>query len=122
MNDPLPLAERLTGRPVWDGVGDFTGNGKDDLVVCNNNQYEVSVSDGTKLNAAGSGDWLSGWGCNPNAVVGDFTGDGKDDIAVPNPATGEWDVAVSNGTSFTAAGTGPWLSGWTTTPPWVKAF
>lgn len=109
-----------TTTPEWAAVGDFTGDGKDDLVVCNNNQYDVAVSSGTQLNAAGSGDWLNGWGCNPHAIVGDFTGNGKDDIAVPNPATGTWDVAVSNGSSF--VGSGAWLSGWSTEPPWVSTF
>ena len=108
-----------TTTPAWDGVGDFTGDGKDDLVVCNNNQYDVAVSNGTQLNAAGSGDWLNGWGCNSQALVGDFTGNGLDDLLVPNASNNTWAVALSTGASFGAPGTGTWLTGWTATPTWA---
>jgi hypothetical protein len=110
-----------TTKPTWAAAGDFTGDGKDDLIVCENNQYGVAISNGAELNAPGSGIW-SKWGCNAHAVVGDFTGDGEDDIAVPNESLGTWAVGVSNGAgSLEASGTNTWLKGWTTKPTWAAA-
>jgi hypothetical protein len=109
-----------TSDPSWIGEGDFTGDGKDDLVMCNNNdEYAVAISNGTAFGASGTGVW-SKWGCNRHAVVGDFTGDGEDDIAVPNESNGTWAVGVSNGSdNFEAAGSGTWLTGWTASPAWA---
>jgi hypothetical protein len=109
----------LGAAPAWAGVGDFTGNGKDDLVTCENNVYAVAVSNGKEFGASGTGVWKTGWGCNPKAIVGDFTGNGLDDIAIPNESNNTWGVMLSNGKEFGAPGTGTWLTGWTTTPEWA---
>jgi hypothetical protein len=65
-------------------VGDFNGDGKQDLAVNNSESTSVSISlgngDGT-FNAAIS----FGTGNGPRSLaVGDFNGDGKQDLAVPN--------------------------------------
>ncbi|MFZ2113597.1 MAG: VCBS repeat-containing protein, partial [Solirubrobacteraceae bacterium] len=48
-------------------VGDFNGDGKEDLAIPNesNTSWTVELSDGTKFGAAGSGTWLSGWAAKP---------------------------------------------------------
>jgi spore coat protein U-like protein len=109
-----------TWKPTWAAVGDFTGDGKDDLIMCNNNEYSVALSNGKEFGAPGSGVW-SKWACNPHAVVGDFNGDGKDDIAVPNEANNTWAVDLSTGAGFEAVGSGTWLAGWTAKPTWAAA-
>jgi hypothetical protein len=105
-----------TAQPTWVGVGDFNGDGKSDLVVCNSNQYSVALSNGSQL--AGSGVW-SNWACDPNAGVGDFNGDGKADLTVPDTSSNTWAVDLSSGSSFGASGTGTWLTGWTAQPTWA---
>ncbi|MBO9534286.1 MAG: VCBS repeat-containing protein, partial [Solirubrobacteraceae bacterium] len=52
------------GYGKFAGVGDFNGDGKDDLVVHNetNATYAVALSTGSSFGGAGSGTWISGWG------------------------------------------------------------
>jgi hypothetical protein len=109
-----------TATPTWAAAGDFTGNGKDDLVLCDNNEYTVAVSSGSAFGAAGTGVWLHA-PCKRDAVVGDFNGDGKDDIAIPNESNNSWTVELSDGTKFGTAASGTWLAGWTATPTWADA-
>ncbi len=66
------------------GIGDFNGDGKDDILRVNEAGYvvgEMSTGDGTfkaqVLNFLGAGWDLLG--------IGDFDGDGKDDVLVGNP-------------------------------------
>ncbi len=96
----------------------FDGDDLADLIMCNNNEYSVALSNGTQLGAAGSQVW-SKWACNQHAVVGDFNGDGKDDIVVPNESNNTWNVDLSTGSSFEAPGSGTWLTGWTAKPTWI---
>ncbi|MDY0170130.1 MAG: SdrD B-like domain-containing protein, partial [Thermoguttaceae bacterium] len=86
-------------------VGDFTGNGVDDIVgrIVTTGDWWVAVNngDGTFTNQK--------WGkWNPNlewvdVMVADFTGDGVADIAGRIATTGDWWVAASTGTGFTNA-------------------
>ena len=70
--------------PVSVAVGDFNGDGKQDLAVANDSSDNVSIllGDGTgNFSAAtnfGTGD------CPYSVAVGDFNGDGKQDLAVAN--------------------------------------
>ncbi|MBD1932406.1 MULTISPECIES: DUF4347 domain-containing protein [Cyanophyceae] len=86
-------------------VGDFNGDGKQDLVTSNLNSNNVSVllgkGDGT-FNTASN----IGVGNVPvSVVIGDFNGDGKQDLATANE--GSWNVSIllgnGNGT-FSSAG------------------
>ena len=103
----------------WSRVGDFNGDLKSDLIVTDGTSgYVVATSDGQRLGPQSV--WLTGWARSSNAQVGDFNGDRKSDLIVPNPATGGWDVALSDGVRFGGPGSGPWLTGWTTSPQWSR--
>ena len=70
--------------PVSVAVGDFNGDGKQDLAVANYGSNNVSI-----LLGDGAGNFSAatnfGAGDYPLAVaVGDFNGDGKQDLAAPN--------------------------------------
>ena len=103
-------------------VGDFNGDGKDDVVVWDKyaGDWQVALSDGTYLvPSVGRGDysWLRPWaiGTDWEPFVGDFNGDGLDDIVVWNVQTGDWQVALSSGTEFVpSSGRGDysWLRPW----------
>ena len=97
-----------------DEPSDVNGDGKGDLVECNNNEYVPALSTGTLL--ASSSSW-SNWGCSSLARLGDFTGDGKADVIVPG-GNNTWAVGVSNGSSFNGPGTQTWLTGSTNSPAW----
>jgi hypothetical protein len=102
-------------------VGDFTGNGFDDLVgrVEETGDWWVAVNDGTGSFASQhwgrwtpSVQWL-------DAMVGDFDGDGKADIAGRVASTGEWWVAESTGTGFSNQKWGRWTAG---TDTWIHVM
>jgi hypothetical protein len=65
-------------------VGDFNGDGKQDLAVSNNNSHYVSLMLGDGGGHFSSTPVLFGDNDYPSApAVGDFNGDGKHDLAVP---------------------------------------
>ncbi len=96
----------LTGwdsSPTWARTGDFNGDGKTDLIEADPiaGTFNVALSDGTRLDAPGSGTWLTGWGGNPQwAEVGDFNGDGKDDLIANDSVNNRIVVALSDGRSL----------------------
>ncbi len=78
-------------------VGDFNGDGKQDLAVANAGANNVSIflGDGfghfsaTTSVGAGDGAW--------SVAVGDFNGDGKQDLAVADRASGKVSILLGNG-------------------------
>ncbi len=94
-------------------VGDFDGNGKDDVVLYDNinGGWQVALSNGSSLvpNAGATGNylWLNGWGGGSQwkPLVGNFNGDDKSDIMVVDLANGDWQISLSNGSSFLPSGT-----------------
>ncbi|HLC38833.1 MAG TPA: MopE-related protein [Patescibacteria group bacterium] len=115
------LASALSGAaPVWSNsantsqdfwfVGDFSGDGKDDLAFVKNvsistQRWYVKLSTGTSFGAAAI--WEADFGnLGDSWFVGDFTGDGKDDLALVrnvSSAAQRWYVLPSTGTEFGAA-------------------
>lgn len=91
----------LTTVTEWDiFVGDFNGDGLDDLMV-------RAASDGTfwQIQSTGTGFVNSYWGRFTNSVTwlnleeGDYNGDGRSDI-MGRAEDGTWWAAVSTGSSF----------------------
>ncbi len=89
-------------------VGDFNGDGKDDLATCTRG----STGDVYVALSTGSSFVGTGWKWHDNfcfgseiPLVGDFNGDGKDDLATfTRGSTGDVYVALSNGSSFVGTG------------------
>ncbi len=120
------------GRNNWDwagsklSVGDYNGDGKDDLAILYGYQVErdviafVFTSDGSKLNSpqnwwqAGAGNW--DW-AGSKLLSGDYDGDGKDDMAMFYGYGGSQSAIfgfISSGNKFNTtpiwynSGTGNW--------------
>jgi len=82
--------------PLFVAVGDFNGDGVQDLAVANGNSNNVSVLLG---NGDGSfqGARNFGVGVFPRSVaVGDFNGDGVQDLAVANFNSDNVSVLINN--------------------------
>ncbi len=82
-------------------VGDFTGNGKDDIVarVQESGQWWVGVSTGHSFATS----LWDAWSTNvtwSDVQLGDFNGDSKADLAGCVQESGQWWVGVSTGHSF----------------------
>ena len=103
--------------PSFVGVGDFNGDGSQDLAVSNYNDSTLTV-----LLGNGSGGFTPATGSpfavgsNPRSVaVGDFNGDGIQDIATANSGSNNVTVLLGNGSGgFAAAPGSPFATG--TTP------
>jgi hypothetical protein len=87
-------------------VGDFTGDGKDDIATARVSGSDVSwrVARSTGRSFSYLGTWISDFGNDGDQFfVGDFTGDGKDDIALSrteNTDKALWRVSASSGGRF----------------------
>ena len=100
--------------------GDYNGDGKIDLLCrfTDTGDWYVALSDGTKFGSGTgySAKWLEGTCVDPatrSVYFGDFNGDGKTDLTCRHSDSGNWYVALSDGTKF-GSGTGytnNWLEG-----------
>jgi hypothetical protein len=91
-----------SGYPYLVAVGDFNGDGKQDLVVANLVSVAILLGDG-----AGNFSAATNFGAGLNiysVAVGDFNGDGKQDLAVANSFENSVAILLGNGAgSFSAA-------------------
>ena len=81
-------------------VGDFDGDGRDDIMrhLTNAGGAQVLLSTGTGFSTPIT--WTSDGNCNARWTVGDFDGDGRDDIARNLTSFGGAEVYLSDGTKF----------------------
>jgi hypothetical protein len=94
----------------WDAqkwlVGDFNGDGRDDLIKVFNDgglaSIDVHISTGSSFNIQRWGTQQGGFWDAQKWVVGDFNGDGRDDMAKAFSDNGlaSIDVHISTGSSF----------------------
>ena len=83
--------------PSWVAVGDFNGDGKQDLVTVNlfSDDGSILLGDGVGGFSAGGGFEV---GSKPRSVAaGDFNGDGRQDLAVANGDSGTVSILLGNG-------------------------
>jgi len=96
----LPFASTM--RDLF--VGDFNGDGKDDIVGRNaQGQLLVAQSTGTKFTNVVYETLPTDLRALTNVKVGDFNGDGRDDLVGFNTATGQVIASISNGSTFTSS-------------------
>jgi glucose/arabinose dehydrogenase len=105
---------RVDGRSSRRLVGDWNGDGQDDLALRRLGYWLNSVSSnkGGPFQIWSGSSFGRGW---QSALTGDFDGDDRDDIAQFHPSNGTWWVSRSTGTGFS---TTKWAdfttaSGWT---------
>ena len=103
-------ASLTTGGPVSVAVGDFNGDGRQDLAATNFNANSVSVFLGNGTGSTGDGTFTAttspATGTNPQSVVvGDFNGDGRQDLATANINANSVSVLLGDGTGGIGDGT-----------------
>lgn len=107
-----PIAVGTNPGPV--AVGDFNGDGIQDLAVGNfgNNNVTVLLGNGSGgFTAATNSPFSAGKG-SLSTAVGDFNGDGKQDLAIANQTDGTVTVLLGDGSGgFTAAAGSPFTVG-----------
>jgi hypothetical protein len=80
-------------------VGDFNGDGNDDIAGRAGGQWWLGISNGSKFTTSYWGSWSNevNW---TEVLVGDFDRDGKSDITGRIASTGVWWIAHSTGSAF----------------------
>jgi hypothetical protein len=98
-------------------VGDFNGDGLDDIVgrVSTSGDWWVAQSTGNSFANAKWGRWSTAVSL-ADVKVADFDGDGDSDIAGRVSTSGDWWVAQSTGTAFANA---KWTR-WSTSVDWIN--
>jgi len=86
--------------PLSVGVGDFNGDGKQDLALPNNIEEGGTVSTlfGNGAGHFGAARSFGAGGYPLSVAVGDFNGDGRQDLAVTNTATDDVSILLGDGT------------------------
>lgn len=105
------LAPWARGENWFPLIGDFNGDGRDDIAVWYpvTGEWQVAFSQGDCFIPGplqGDPIWLNNWavGREWQPMTGDFNGDGKSDIIVVNPVLGDWQVALNADHRFKPTG------------------
>ncbi|WIM96181.1 FG-GAP-like repeat-containing protein [Actinoplanes oblitus] len=109
----------MMGTGGWNGmaevtVGDFTGDGKDDVAAVEKSTGKLWMYPGVAGPALGSRVLMGsgGWNGMAELIAGDFTGDGKDDVAAVEKSTGKLWLYPRTGSAVLGSrvvmGTGGW--------------
>ncbi len=101
-------------------IGDFNSDGKDDIAVWSpaDRMWQVAFSDGGRFVpdiGIGRSVWLKEFNQSYTSFIGDFNGDGKDDVVAWHSQTGDWQVALNDGSRFVqtaGAKRESWLKPW----------
>jgi hypothetical protein len=92
-------------RPNSVAVGDFNGDGKQDLAIANSEPNNVSILLGDGAGGfGGATNFAVGTGPSP-LVMGDFNGDGKQDLATANSQSSNVSILLGDGTGNFGAAT-----------------
>jgi hypothetical protein len=83
--------------PISVAVGDFNGDGKQDLVTANNNSNTVTISLGNGDGTFANGTEITGFGSPFSVAVGDFNNDGKQDVVTGNNSRMSVSINLGNG-------------------------
>ncbi len=98
----------VDSNPVSVAVGDFNGDGHQDVAVVSNTSpgsITVLLGNGTGLFSAAPGSPFVVGNSPESVVVGDFNGDGIQDLAIPNYSDNTVTVLMGNGSGgFFSAG------------------
>ena len=84
-------------------IGDFNGDGNQDIVTANYSSNNVTLLPGNGLGGFGTAITIAGSGQNAigtspiQVVAGDFNNDGKMDFATANYTSGNITVCIGNG-------------------------
>jgi len=90
-------------------TGDFNGDGKTDFGLYDKKNGIINIALSGATSFAPLSEWISGFGgTDEQALAGDFNGDGLADVALYKE--GNWQVALSTGSSFMGKGT--WKTGY----------
>jgi uncharacterized protein (TIGR03437 family) len=112
---PGPSSPYLVGtNPRSVAVGDFNGDGKPDLAICNQTDGTVTIllNSSTGVFTAATNSPFAVGAEPASLVVGDFNGDGKLDLAFANVLGNNVTLLLGNGTGgFTAATSSPFAVG-----------
>lgn len=86
---------------AWTRIGDFNGDGKDDIASANGASVYMKLSSGSGFI---SQTWsvANTWGAASYTWVADFNRDGRSDIASANGAAGVVHMKLSQGTHFSS--------------------
>ena len=96
-----PIAAQSGPRSI--AMGDFNGDGHQDLVVANDTSNSVSILLGTGAGSFGAATNFAA-GSGPFSVaVGEFNADGNKDLAVANPTSHNVSILLGTGTGSFAA-------------------
>jgi hypothetical protein len=85
-------------RPASVAIGDFNGDGKQDLAVASIDDFKIWVLLGTGTGSFGAATFVANGDYPTSVVVRDFNSDGKSDLAFANNRGNNISILLGNGT------------------------